>query len=367
MYLQTLTSYRTIDYEKSNFPLLLLLSLLFFLIPSDSDQFNFNVSVVPEKSAPLILKISTYSGQNAAVLMVSFYEQSLLAMTVAFAVLSLVFIYFFLQKKQKANQLAARNKELEDLFTQNKNTLQLNSKYLERTVNQLAKTNLELDTFLYKTSHDLRGPLSTLEGLCNIALMEEIESVSVMNYIQMKKDIITRMKLLLFRIIEIGDIRNHKINKITIPLRLFIKKIIKSMHRVEGFKDISFQIDIPDELTLESDAEMLEIILDNIIKNSIQHNRTHFAEHYVKIFVNQFNNFLELHISENGYSIPEVVFDKVFNLFFKNTEKSEGFGLGLYKVKIAVEKLQGDIKLIKTGEDETVFIITLPKDTKTQG
>ena len=100
--------------------------------------------------------------------------------------------------------------------------------YLEKVINKLAKTNDEMDTFLYRASHDLKGPLVTMEGLCNIARIEN-ETPSVDEFLKMQLEILDRMKLLLFRIIEIGQIRGHQINPSAILLQRYCRRMVRSI------------------------------------------------------------------------------------------------------------------------------------------
>ena len=63
---------------------------------------------------------------------------------------------------------------------------------------------------------------------------------------------------------------------------------------------------------------------------------------------------------DNGIGISEEIKDKVFNMFFRGTARSEGSGLGLYITRLAVEKLGGRIRLLQSGSKPTVFEITIP-------
>jgi signal transduction histidine kinase len=53
-----------------------------------------------------------------------------------------------------------------------------------------------------------------------------------------------------------------------------------------------------------------------------------------------------IEIADNGIGIPEQFHSKIFEMFFRVSEKSLGSGLGLYIVKEAIGKLNGTIKLV---------------------
>jgi signal transduction histidine kinase len=270
-------------------------------------------------------------------------------LTSACFVLILASLYRNNQVKKKVNS------ELEE-------KVQERTLHFEKAVAKLARTNHELDNFLYRASHDLKGPLVTMEGLCNIALIEK-EKSDTDRYLQMQLQILERMKLLLFRIIEIGQIRSHAIHPQSIPLRKYCRGIIRSMNRVDGFKDVDFRVEIPENVQITADIEMLDTAMDNIIRNAIEHNRSYYSKRYIRIGLIEDALYWEVHIANNGMSIPEQIADKVFSLFFKNNDKTKGFGLGLYKTRVAGEKLGGEIKLVQSNDEETVFAIVIPKKT----
>ena len=226
---------------------------------------------------------------------------------------------------------------------------------------ELIETNQDLDTFLYKASHDLKGPISTLDGLCNVGILDT-KNMPAEQYFELQKEVIHKMQLLLFRLVEIGDIRNHKVKPSKVRLMRFCKSIVRSMNRVEGFDKINFTIDIPKDLIIHTDVEMLEIAVDNVIKNAIQHaNYSNKNNASVSISLKDQAQILELHIIDNGQGIPQKLVGRIFEMFFRGNSYVQGFGLGLYKSKVATKKLNGEVKLLKSDEKGSVFSVIIPK------
>lgn len=259
-----------------------------------------------------------------------------------------LFLLFRSEKRKKTNQ------RLEEEINQR-------AEHLENVVGQLERANNELDTFLYKASHDLKGPLATLEGLSNLGMMETADETAKI-YFQKQKQVIGNMQLLIFRIIEIGDIRNHKTRKEEIKMPRYLKRMIRSMNRVEGFGEIEFEMSVEEEAVIYQDAEMLDIVLDNIIKNAIQHAKFFSKDEKpkVKVVFRNTENQCVIEVIDNGHGVDSEIADKIFDMFFRGTDYFKGFGLGLYKSKIAIEKMLGDIKLTKSDRNETIFSVFLP-------
>ena len=68
----------------------------------------------------------------------------------------------------------------------------------------------------------------------------------------------------------------------------------------------------------------------------------------------------EIRIADNGIGISEHTLPKIFDMFYRATESSEGSGIGLYIVKNAVDKLGGSIKINSEEQKGTTFKIGLP-------
>ncbi len=67
--------------------------------------------------------------------------------------------------------------------------------------------------------------------------------------------------------------------------------------------------------------------------------------------------------SDNGIGIEPANLGKIFNMFYRASVQSDGSGLGLYIVKNAIEKLNGEIIVNSRYTEGTTFIINLPNRT----
>ena len=66
-------------------------------------------------------------------------------------------------------------------------------------------------------------------------------------------------------------------------------------------------------------------------------------------------------IEDNGLGILKEQHEKIFDMFYRGSEKSQGNGLGLYLVKKAVQKLHGKINIESEEGKYACFTISLPK------
>ena len=67
-----------------------------------------------------------------------------------------------------------------------------------------------------------------------------------------------------------------------------------------------------------------------------------------------------IRVEDNGRGIPKEYHDRIFDMFYRASEQSEGSGLGLYIAKEMAIKLSGDLKLETDTSEGAKFLITLP-------
>jgi signal transduction histidine kinase len=72
------------------------------------------------------------------------------------------------------------------------------------------------------------------------------------------------------------------------------------------------------------------------------------------------NNNLKIQIEDNGIGISDEHLPKIFEMFYRASEKSQGSGLGLYIVKETLEKLKGSIHVKSSHGHGSVFSVEVP-------
>jgi signal transduction histidine kinase len=281
------------------------------------------------------------------------------------------------QLNESRNEIQEQKEDLEkknDQLAEAHNTIQrqnhvltninqeLDTKVNERTL-ELDKSNRglekavrDLDQFIYKTSHDLRGPIATMQGVINLGILESKEPVS-MQYFRTLNNVSNNLNNVLYRLIEVHETYTKKpVFELVDP----IKEIKDVVEKIAGYLNDS-SLTIVTELTAEgpwiTDKHLYRLIIDSMLRSAYHYkDRKDFAI-TIKSSRNAFN--MTILIEDNGYGIKPGDEDKVFNIFFKGSPRSGGTGLELYTTKIAVDKLKGMIRLVKPAKD-TVFEIILP-------
>lgn len=238
---------------------------------------------------------------------------------------------------------------------------QLQKKVLQKSNEELKKTNKELDGFVYSVSHDLRAPLSSVMGvvgLCEAAT----EDPFILKNVSLIKTSIKKLDGFIIDILDYSrnsrlEIASHEIH--FEDLLNDVSNDLKFMG-VEEQRKVSIRTTVHNGIPFYSDKNRLSIILNNLISNGIRYQNPHADDPFVAIEVAVSDAAASILVRDNGVGIDKENHENVFKMFYRVSSKSIGSGLGLYIVKEAVEKLHGTIDLKSEMGKGTEFRIHLP-------
>jgi len=232
---------------------------------------------------------------------------------------------------------------------------------LEKANESLVKVNEELDNFIYKTSHDIRGPLASLKGICNVALMDVKDEVAI-GYLSKLDLTAEHLNTVLTRLLIINQINNSSLKPELINFTTLIDEVL-ALERKKGLPDrIKIKKHVEPGIEYQSDKEFVRIILDNLIGNAIKfYNDSVNVQPFVEINVGKVGEELLIRVIDNGIGLksrdPD---DKIFQMFSRASERSSTGGIGLYITKLAAEKIHGQVGLRTTPEGYTEFFVRIP-------
>lgn len=227
----------------------------------------------------------------------------------------------------------------------------------KRTERELMETNQELDTFFYKASHDLKGPLASVMGIVNLARVENTDKVNL-PYFDLIEKSVKRLDRTLMDLIELARTRKGTSKKTSIHFRSLIDQIVTSLQHLTGFERINFIYDIEDDLRIMADQVLMLSVFQNLIHNAINYSTV--RDPFVRISAYRKGENYEFVVADNGTGIPDKIKDKVFGMFYRGNPDSSGSGLGLFIVKNALEKMNGTIRFESKEKNGSSFFVTIP-------
>ena len=228
----------------------------------------------------------------------------------------------------------------------------------KRTEHELTETNQELDTFFYKASHDLKGPLASVMGIVNLARLEKTDPLTG-KYFDMIETSVQRLDRTLLDLIELARTRKGSAKKSIIPFEMMINEITSSLKHLTGFKAIEFILEIEEDLQIHADKVLLLSVFQNLIHNAINYSGVQKPQ--IKITASKKDHLYEFTVADNGQGIPDKIKDKVFGMFYRGHPDSSGSGLGLFIVKNALEKMHGHIRFESIENRGTTFYVAIPE------
>ena len=234
-----------------------------------------------------------------------------------------------------------------------------NALQLVENNNLLSKTNTELDRFVYSTSHDLRAPLTSVMGLINITERSQ-NPEDVTKYLAMMRDRVHSLDRFIKDITDYSRNNRLEIKKEKVNVVSLAQDVWENLKFSPEAENIKFEIDIPDDLTIESDRSRLQVIIANLISNAVRYHDSRKKEQYIRLRYQVSGRVFCIKVEDNGQGIDREYHTKIFDMFYRANERSKGSGLGLYIVKEALMKLSGSIQLDSTPGLGTTITIKLP-------
>lgn len=232
---------------------------------------------------------------------------------------------------------------------------------LRKQNRELIKINKELDSFVYSVSHNLRAPLMSVLGLINLIQLESKKGDQALtDYLAMMQHSIHKLDDTLKEILDYSRNARSALRVTPVDIRSVIGESIDRMKFMEGSENLRKAIHIAAPVPFYTDAYRLSVIINNLVSNAIKYRDSQKRESVLEIRATVSESGLELIFADNGIGMSEAHLSRIFEMFFRATEKSDGAGLGLYIVKETVDKLGGTLVVqSKTGEG-SAFTVTLP-------
>lgn len=243
----------------------------------------------------------------------------------------------------------------------NKMTAQLNETYrkLDNVNQSLNESNQELNTIIYKASHDLRAPLTSNMGLVNLSMMETKDK-NVLEYLKLIKKSNNRLDKILKDLFQLTRIRNTNQDPERIDFNKLIEEIVEELKYIEGFENTKLILQVDDITDFSCDMLIIRSVFQNIIENAVKYRDLSKAYNSICIKVLEKCDCIEVVVEDNGTGIVQNEVEKIFNMFHRSQERIRGTGLGLYIVKTSLEKIGGKISVKTKIRKGSIFTVNLP-------
>ena len=233
-------------------------------------------------------------------------------------------------------------------------------RHLLLATDALKQKSQELETLIYRVSHDLKGPLASVTGLFQLLEHEEETLETLKYYLNLIQNSTSKLENALSGLLETrsstdGDSQHQEFN-----IRSSIEAVVATFEGYPGYEDVILLVSANRELTINTEAEAFRSILQNIIENSIKYRKHYACDSVTKISARKHRNGIKIKIKDNGQGMSRQVQNRAFDMFYRGNQTSKGSGLGLFIVKSNVEKLGGEVRIKSRIDHGTELWIYLP-------
>jgi PAS domain S-box-containing protein len=217
----------------------------------------------------------------------------------------------------------------------------------------LENKNKELDTLFYKVSHDLKAPVTTLQGLCHL-LKLEAEKLADTQLFGHLEQTVARLQQQNESLLQLNNINDHLNNPTSIYLEKLVDTIVQQLDQPFTLEKNGL------DAVIQADYYLLSMALKCIIENAIIFNESN--EVIIKISCSSnAPDTITITVEANGPGISSDIVNEIFHMFYRGSSQSKGNGLGLYITRKAIEKMNGSIEVNSTPGSGSAFSIELPK------
>ncbi|MFN3405252.1 MAG: sensor histidine kinase [Cytophagaceae bacterium] len=273
--------------------------------------------------------------------------------------LAVVFYSISMKMRKQKKGLLQMNEDLQRVQAE----LALRLEEISKQKELIEEQNHELDMFVYKASHDIKGPLKSLLGLTKVGVktVQDQNSIEIFNHINKSID---KLDLMVSDLLELSRAKKAEVHKTNVNIRSVLDQVIESFKNFDGFDRMKFEVNIPESTELMSDHNMIHSILQNFVENAIKYSDKSKETSYLKINISENEECFEISFEDNGLGISKDNASKIFDMFYKVNEGSIGTGLGLYIVKHNIEKLNGKVQVESQEGVGSKFTVRFTKEVQ---
>lgn len=233
---------------------------------------------------------------------------------------------------------------------------------LKQKIDELQKTNDQLNRFIYSISHELRAPLASALGVIELVKIDKLMDPRTIagEYWVMMEDCCKKLdhnitKTLLYYRNSRYEIANEEIDFVKL-----VNELVSLHSRANNITNqIDFTVKINQPVSFRGDSFRIETAIGNLISNAIKYQRPDETEKKIDITVTVSDFNVAITVADNGYGIPHEDLERIFTQFFRG-KHNEGAGLGLFITKEALDRINGKISVESDTGKGSAFMIIIP-------
>lgn len=221
----------------------------------------------------------------------------------------------------------------------------------------LSKIEMLKNDFIANLSHEIKTPLTIIQNYTTALMDKKLDKNKKNEYLHILYTTSKKLTNLVTNILKLNKLENQtlKFDMKNLDYSEILRECIINFENLIEEKHISLKLNI-EELSIYSDENLLQIIINNLISNAIK-----FTKNEIEISLLKEENFAILSVKDNGIGMTSEVANHIFEKFYQGdtSHSKEGNGLGLALVKKAIDSIGGEINVESEVDKGTNFTIKL--------
>ena len=259
-------------------------------------------------------------------------------------------IFRYVKKPWTETDIITAINEANKFYTGNKLMLLKNT--------ELEKAYDELDKFAYSVTHDMRGPLLSILGAIDVA--REMDQVNEMKgMLSMMKESVHNLDAFIQNIHDYYNVKRGELVITELNFNDIVDEQIATYQLTAKMNQIRFNTDVSQKEIFRGDTMSMKIILNNLLSNAFKYQKKNNDKKLVELALKVEEGMVTIEIKDNGIGIAGNHIGDIFNMFFRASSQEAGSGFGLYNVKDALLKLNGEIKVDSILNQGTTFQVKI--------
>ncbi len=241
----------------------------------------------------------------------------------------------------------------------NKNEIDILKEDFNTMVSELSSIDGLRDSFIADVSHEIKTPLSVIQGYAELLQSPSVTREQQKEYINNIYIAVNNLKTLTSNILKLNKLENQVILQTEVfSLDEQIRCCVLGFEEQLDDKKINVDVSL-EEIRVRTDPGLLEIIWNNLLLNAIKFND---FEGSIVVRLMRKGDDVCVSFADSGCGISKTEQKRIFEKFYQsdNSRSQDGNGLGLALVKKVLDLLNGDISVKSEQGKGTEFIIRIP-------
>jgi PAS domain S-box-containing protein len=242
--------------------------------------------------------------------------------------------------------------------------LRVSNAELDATNQRLMRTNADLDNFIYTASHDLKAPITNIEGLLT-ALQEQLptevrQAEQVQQLLEMMAGAVERFQKTIAHLTDISKLQQAHTQPLEqVNLAEVVEEVRLDLAPELVATQAQLEIDVANCPTISFSPKNLRSVVYNLLSNALKYRAPDRAP-VVQLRCHTSHAQVVLEVQDNGLGLDEAQQNQLFMMFQRLHSHVDGSGVGLYMVKKIVENAGGTIAVRSEVGVGSTFVVTLP-------